>query len=187
MMHNIYVIKKALIFILLVFVVIASLVVIKLSATPAKPQLQNNGNWPVYSNDGFEINYPPEFNVKRISLGANGESIVFYKGSKIATDAALCNTTHLTININSGGLCGSLAYKDSTSQIKESSSELFGIEVKRFDDYVKDLSQLPVEVRFSDVSYNKNVITVSYFVHLDDYGDIEDLTRKFELMIKSLK
>ena len=186
-MHNICVFKKVLIFVLLAFVVIASLVVIKLSATPAKPLIQNNNNWLVYSSDGFEINYPPEFNVKRISLGANSESIIFYKGSKIATDAALCNTTHLTININSGGLCGSLAYKGSTSQIKESSSELFGIEVKRFDDYVVGLPQTPVEVRFSEIFRNKNTITISYFVHPDDYSDIEGIADKFELMIKSLK
>lgn len=179
-------IKRLPIFGLLGLFLVAAVFVYSRPKTTPPPNTSTDISKGSYDSGLFSISYPDMFNLEERptnEYNKTGKIVMFYTGTKATSS---CSLTHMEISINSAGMCGSLAFKGTTSDIKTSSAKLLGVDVERYDDFVKDVAD-PVEVRFSTFTYKGSVVSISYFITPKDYPRLTELTAAFETMLKSLK
>lgn len=140
--------------------------------------------WKVYTNNlyGFSIEYPATVTVDEKSNG--GTLIVSFSIKQIDNEQLMCSGTQLTINVNTEGACGSLAFKGTTSKILQSKYLLGKVSTTRYDDYFQDKH---VETRLDIVSRNNNSYYLNYFIAPNDYPQLEDTHKLFNQILSTFK
>lgn len=156
---------------------------ITLSITPT-PAINPVTKWKIYTNNkyGFSIEYPDPVIVDEKTQ--NGMLSVFFRLKELDNSELVCNGTNLTININTDGWCGSLAFMGRTSKINESKYFLGQVSTTRYDDYFQDKH---VETRLGTVSQGNNYYLLDYFIAPDDYSKLNENHKLFNQMLSTFR
>lgn len=187
MMHNMLMLKR--IFILASFglvLIVGVLMYFQLRAKTSSPVTTELPQELTYTNDLFSINYPSTVKVVETPMqqyNNKGVVITFYYSNN-SSDS--CGNTHLAINIDNGGFCGSPVYPGSTSEVKGTTVKLFNMEVQRFDKYKSGMTQ-PFLVGILDFIYKGRNVSINYYISMSDYGNITEITKTFEHMLSTLR
>jgi hypothetical protein len=142
-------------------------------------------DWKTYTNEkyGFNVKYPQNI-VVRENIHNGNETTVSLLFKKLEKNESLCNETHLDINIDNIGECGSLAYKGTTSKIADYNYVLGGIPTIRHDDYFQDKH---VESRLDTLVYLNNNFLINYFISPSDYFDLDNKHKIFNQILSTFK
>lgn len=139
----------------------------------------------LYKDKVFQINYPTDYNIKKV-VGESGYSFFIYKGEAAKSDAEVCSKTSLVININTDGVCESLAHKAATSNIVVNSANILGQKVNKYDDFVKKNSE-SVEIRYDPIKLNGRSVQITEFINPSDYKDIKNIKEKLNQILVTLR
>ncbi len=156
------------------------------TTAPVTPSPATNPvtKWKIYTNEtyGFSVEYPDIVIVDEIIQ--NGMLSVFFRLKKLDNAEPVCNGTSLTLNVNTEGMCGSLAFKGTTSKINESKYFLDKVSTTRYDDYFQDKH---VETRLDTVTQGKNNFQIDYIITPEDYSQLNENHKLFNQMLSTFK
>lgn len=140
--------------------------------------------WKIYTNEtyGFSIDYPDLIIIDE--KNQNGTLSVFFRLKKLDNAELVCNGTHLILNVNTEGMCGSLAFKGTTSKINKSIYFLDKVSTTRYDDYFQDKH---VETRLDAVTQGKNNFQIDYIITPEDYSQLNENHQLFNQMLSTFK